>query len=94
MSDHLFPAGFLWGAATAAHQVEGDNTNSDWWAFELKRATPCKEPSGNAIEHYLRYPRDIALLAGLGLNTYRFSVEWARIEPADGEFERLEEGSG
>jgi beta-glucosidase len=90
VSDLLFPAGFLWGAATAAHQVEGDNTNSDWWAFELKRATPCKEPSGNAIEHYLRYPRDIALLAGLGLNTYRFSVEWARIEPVEGRFDETQ----
>lgn len=87
MSELAFPDGFLWGAATAAHQVEGDNTNSDWWAFEHMRDTPCKEPSGTAIEHYKRYPRDIAVLAGLGLNTYRFSVEWARIEPIQGQFD-------
>jgi Beta-glucosidase/6-phospho-beta-glucosidase/beta-galactosidase len=90
VSDIAFPNGFLWGTATAAHQVEGDNTNSDWWAFELKPGTPCKEPSGKAIEHYQRYPRDIALLAGLGFNTYRFSVEWARIEPTEGTFDQVQ----
>jgi beta-glucosidase len=80
----------MWGTATAAHQVEGDNTNSDWWAFELMPGTPCTEPSGNAIEHYQRYAHDIALLAGLGFNTYRFSVEWARIEPNEGEFDQAQ----
>ena len=89
MSEIAFPSGFLWGTATAAHQVEGDNTNSDWWAWENKPGTPCKEPSGTAIEHFKRYPRDMALLAGLGFNTYRFSVEWARIEPNEGEFDGL-----
>ena len=87
MTELLFPEGFLWGSATAAHQVEGGNTNSDWWEFENRPDSPCREPSGNAIEHNTRYPRDIELLAGLGLNTYRFSVEWARIEPAEGEFD-------
>ncbi len=90
MSDLTFPTGFLWGTATAAHQVEGGNSNSDWWAFENKPDSPCKEPSGTAIEHYSRYARDIALLAGLGFNTYRFSVEWARIEPAEGAFDQKE----
>ena len=90
MSELAFPDGFLWGAATAGHQVEGNNSNSDWWAFELKPGTPCKEPSGTAIEHYKRYPRDIALLAGLGFNTYRFSVEWPRIEPVEGEFDQAQ----
>lgn len=70
--------------------MEGDNSNSDWWAFERKPGTPCKEPSGTAIEHYKRYPRDIALLAGLGFNTYRFSVEWSRIEPVEGEFDQAQ----
>jgi len=90
MSDLTFPEGFIWGTATAAHQVEGGNTNSDWWAFELKPGTPCKEPSGSAIEHYTRYPRDMALLAGLGFNAYRFSVEWARIEPKEGTFDQTQ----
>jgi beta-glucosidase len=88
MSDLEFPKGFLWGTATAAHQVEGDNTNTDWWAFEHAPGSPCKEPSGSALEHYKRYPSDIALLASLGFNAYRFSVEWARIEPAEGEFDQ------
>ncbi len=70
--------------------MEGDNSNSDWWAFEHKPGTPCKEPSGTAIEHYKRYPRDIALLASLGFNTYRFSVEWPRIEPVEGEFDQAQ----
>jgi beta-glucosidase len=79
-----FPGDFLWGAATAAHQVEGDNTGSDWWAWETRPGTPVAEPSGRACEHFTRYPDDIRLLAGLGLTTYRFSVEWARVEPAEG----------
>ena len=82
-----FPAGFLWGAATAAHQVEGDNTNSDWWEWEHRPNTPCPEPSGRACEHYTRYPDDVAILADVGLNTYRYSVEWARIEPAEGDYD-------
>ncbi len=84
-----FPRGFLWGAATSAHQVEGDNDNSDWWDWELSPGTPCAARSGRACEHYTRYPSDIALLASLGLNTYRFSVEWARIEPAEGVFDQV-----
>ncbi len=88
VSEIVFPAGFLWGTATAAHQVEGDNTSSDWWAFERVPGTPCKEPSGNSIEHYQRYARDMALLAGLRFNTYRFSVEWARIEPVENQFDQ------
>ena len=90
MSDLVFPDGFLWGTATAAHQVEGDNSNSDWWEWELRHGTPCKEPSGKAIEHYRRYPRDMAVLKGLGFNTYRFSVEWARIEPKEGFFDETQ----
>jgi beta-glucosidase len=90
MTELVFPDGFLWGTATSAHQVEGGNSNSDWWAWELKPGSPCREPSGAAIDHYNRYPQDVALLAGLGFNTYRFSVEWARIEPAEGTFDQAE----
>src|ERR1044072_7862156 len=82
-----FPPGFLWGAATAAHQVEGDNTNSDWWEWENRPRSRVPEPSGRACAHYPRYAHAVALLAGLGLNPYRYSVEWARIEPAEGEFD-------
>lgn len=81
-----FPNGFLWGAATAAHQVEGNNINSDLWVLEHVEPTLFAEPSLDACDHYRRYPKDIRLLANLGLNTYRFSVEWARIEPERGHF--------
>jgi len=81
-----FPKGFRWGTATAAHQVEGNNVNSDVWLIEHVPGTPYKEPSGDACDHYHRYRADIAMLAELGFNSYRFSIEWARIEPEEGEF--------
>jgi beta-glucosidase len=81
-----FPEGFVWGTATAAHQVEGGNWNNDWWAWEHAPGTPCVEPSGDACDHFHRYPDDLDLLAGLGFGSYRFSVEWSRIEPEPGEF--------
>ena len=80
-----FPAGFTWGAATAAHQVEGGNWNNDWWAWEHAPGTPCKEPSGDACDQYHRWREDLDLLASSGLGAYRFSLEWSRIEPEDGE---------
>jgi beta-glucosidase len=83
-----FPDGFLWGAATAAHQVEGGNVNNDWWAFEHDPASGARESSGDGIDHFHRYAEDFALLASLGHNCHRFSLEWSRIEPAPGEFSR------
>ena len=80
---------FLWGASTSAHQVEGDNWTSDWWRLEHTPGVPL-ERSGDAVDHYHRYPEDMALLAGAGLNAYRFSLEWARIEPERGEFSRAQ----
>jgi beta-glucosidase len=85
-----FPKGFLWGAATAAHQVEGNNINSDVWVLENVRPTMYAERSGDACAHYHRYRDDIRLLASLGFNTYRFSIEWARIEPDRGYFSNAE----
>jgi beta-glucosidase len=86
---HRFPAGFVWGTATAAHQVEGGNWNNDWWAWEHDPGAPCQEPSGDACDHWHRYPADIRLCAELGFNAYRFSLEWSRIEPEEGEFSRV-----
>jgi len=83
-----FPEAFLWGAAAAAHQIEGGNWNNDWWAFEHQPGTPCIEPSGDCCDSYHRYAEDIALVRELGLAAYRFSIEWSRIEPEDGEFSR------
>ncbi|MDR0538879.1 MAG: family 1 glycosylhydrolase, partial [Spirochaetaceae bacterium] len=85
-----FPPGFLLGAATAAHQVEGGNIHSDFWAMEQSEPSMFKEPSGGCADHYNRYTEDIDLLAGAGLNAYRFSIEWARIEPEKGVFEQKE----
>lgn len=81
-----FPADFVWGAATAAHQVEGGNWNSDCWALENAKPSFFVEPSGVACDQFARYNDDLAILAGLGLNTYRFSIEWARVEPEEGAF--------
>lgn len=90
MTEYLFPKDFLWGTATAAHQVEGNNLNSESWVLEHLPETIYTEPSGDACDHYHRYPQDIALMAGLGFNAYRFSIEWARIEPEEGEFSTAE----
>lgn len=81
-----FPDGFLWGTATAAHQVEGGNTHSDLWLMENVPESFFAEPSGDACDHYHLYPHDLALLKALGFAAYRFSIEWARIEPEEGFF--------
>jgi len=83
-----FPEGFLWGTATAAHQVEGGNVNNDHWEMEHAEHSPFVEPSGDACDSYHRWAEDLDLVAGAGLNTYRFSLEWSRIEPEEGEFSR------
>ena len=82
------PENFLIGAATAAHQVEGNNIHSDLWAMEHMKHTSFLEPSLDAVDHYNRYEEDIKLMADAGLNAYRFSIEWARIEPEEGHFDR------
>jgi beta-glucosidase len=86
MTDRSFPSGFLWGVAHAGHQVEGDNVNSDTWFAENVTPTVFKEPSGEAVNNYELWAEDIDLAKGMGLNAYRFSVEWARVEPVEGKF--------
>jgi beta-glucosidase len=83
-----FSDDFLWGAATAGHQVEGGNVNADMWPMEWATNSTFNEPSGDTCDHYHRYPEDIALLSELGLNAYRFSLEWSRIEPEPGFYSR------
>ncbi|WEK42485.1 MAG: family 1 glycosylhydrolase [Candidatus Sphingomonas colombiensis] len=80
------PKGFLWGAAISAHQSEGGNTNSDSWYLETNSPTAFLDPSGDACDSYHRYEEDLDIAARLGLNCYRFGIEWARIEPASGMF--------
>jgi len=77
---------FLWGAAISAHQSEGNNRNSDSWLLEHLEPTLFVEPAGEACDSYNRYREDIAIAADLGLNCYRFGIEWARLEPAFGHF--------
>jgi beta-glucosidase len=85
-----FPKGFHWGCATAAYQIEGNNTGSDLWHLENTTPTIYVERSGDACDSYHRYEEDIALLARLGFNSYRFSIDWARIEPVRGQFSNAE----
>ncbi len=88
MAGRDFPEGFHWGAATAAHQVEGGNVGNDWWAWEHAPVTTAVAPSGDAIDQWNRYDEDFALLASLGHTAHRLSLEWSRIEPAEGEVSR------
>jgi len=90
METKKFNENFLIGASTAAHQVEGNNTNSDFWVMEQLPGTVYKDPSLDAVDHYNRYEEDIKLMAEAGLNAYRFSIEWARIEPSKGNFDKKE----
>lgn len=95
-----FPKGFLWGAATSAHQIEGNNINSDWWAWEnsvrrhnqliARGKNPAEYASGLACDSYNRFDEDFDLAKQLGHNATRFSLEWARIEPQEGKFDEKE----
>ncbi|MFD0206987.1 MULTISPECIES: glycoside hydrolase family 1 protein [Saccharothrix] len=85
-----FPGDFLWGAATSAHQVEGNNTTSDLWAVENAPDPVMPERSGDACDSYHRWPEDLDSVRDLGLNSYRFSIEWARVEPALGHVSRAQ----
>lgn len=84
----IIPKGFLWGAATSAYQIEGGNTNSDWWHYEREPDTRAVETCGDACDSWHRYEEDLDIVASLGLNAFRFSIEWARIEPVRGSISR------
>ena len=74
----------LWGAATSAHQVEGGNQWNDWWAWE--KAGKIAEPSGLACDQYHLFREDFHLARSLGHTAHRFSLEWSRFEPSDGQW--------
>jgi len=84
VASRRFPPGFLWGAATAAHQVEGGNRWNDWWQYEQAGRLPFR--SGDACDQLARYADDFDMARDIGHNCHRFSIEWSRIEPAEGEF--------
>jgi beta-glucosidase len=81
-----FSPDFIWATATAGHQVEGNNSNSDTWFAENVKPTVFKEPSLMACNSFELWRKDVDLVAGMNLTAYRFSVEWARIEPEEGVF--------
>lgn len=83
-----FPNGFLWGAATAAHQNEGNNVLSAEWHDENRAGAPVELRSGDATDMFHRWPEDLDLAVELGLNAFRFSLEWSRIVPAEGHVSR------
>lgn len=82
LAAYHFPPGFLWGASTSSHQVEGDNRQSDWWEYEQAGRVP--HLSGDACRHYELFERDFDLARSWGHNAHRLSLEWSRIEPAEG----------
>jgi beta-glucosidase len=88
--ERRFPEGFLWGCATAAHQVEGNNHNCDWWQFEQLGGIRTGDSADPACDHYKRFREDFRLLQGLHNNAHRLSIEWSRVEPAEGEFDQAQ----
>jgi beta-glucosidase len=88
--ERRFPEGFLWGCATAAHQVEGNNHNCDWWEFERRGGIRTGDSADPACDHYNRFREDFRLLGQLRNNAHRLSVEWSRVEPAEGQFDQAQ----
>jgi len=86
-----FPEGFYWGTATSSHQVEGNCTNNQWWAWEQQGGNITDgTTSGLANDHYNRFEEDFTLAKDLGHNAHRFSIEWSRIEPEEGRWDEKE----
>ncbi len=81
-----FPENFAWGAAVAAYQVEGGNSNSNWYEFE-KLPGKVKDECGAACDHFNRYETDFDLASALGVKIFRTSIEWSRIEPSEGVYD-------
>jgi len=91
-----FTADFIWGTAMSAYQVEGNNSNTDWWEWENNRKKGQRYPleaSGIACDFYNRYEEDFDLCKQLNNNAVRISIEWARIEPEEGKFDYREDFS-
>jgi beta-glucosidase len=84
MDPRTFPAGFLWGASTSSYQIEGGNESADWTEWSRKTGLVV---AGDACDSWNRFRDDVDLAADLGLNAYRISIEWSRVEPHPGEFD-------
>jgi len=85
-ADPVFPKDFLWGVSTAPHQIEGNNIASDLWFLENQQPTVFAQPSGDACNSFELWETDLDIAKNMGLNCYRFGIEWARIEPEKGLF--------
>ena len=90
LKDFSFPKGFLWGSATAGHQIEGNNIHSNNWNTEQEwlKKDPKAEVSGMACNHYNMVEEDVDLIKSLGHQAFRLSVEWSRIQPEEGVFDK------
>ncbi len=85
----FFPKDFLWGTATSSFQVEGNNENSDWWAWEQENGRILQNhKSGLASNWWANAEADLDAAAEMGTNAHRLSLEWSRIEPSPGEFSK------
>ena len=80
------PQDFLWGTSTSAYQIEGGNTNNDWYRAGEKGGY--QQKCGMACNHYEMYKEDVKLISSLGHKVFRFSIEWSRVETSDGVFDR------
>ena len=88
MTPKRFPPGFLWGTATSAHQVEGQNTNNQWWDWEQQPGRIWHgDKSGDACDWWRNAETDFDRMTALGQNAHRLSIEWSRIEPCEGMFD-------
>jgi beta-glucosidase len=88
-SVHRFPHDFKWGTATSAHQVEGDNKNNQWWAWERTSGRIKNgDTSGAARNWWNSAEADFDRMSDLGLNAHRLSIEWSRVEPCDAAIDR------
>ena len=88
-----FTADFIWGTAISSYQVEGNNSNTDWWEWENNKKRGQRYPletSGIACDFYNRYEQDFDLCKEMNNNAVRLSIEWARIEPTEGKFDYRE----
>lgn len=87
MAPRTFPDGFLWGTATSAHQVEGQNTGNQWWDWEQQGHIWRGDTSGDACGWWRDATPDLDRATALGQNAHRLSIEWSRIEPHEGVFD-------
>jgi beta-glucosidase len=83
----VFPKEFVWGTATAGHQIEGHNIHSDWWKFEQEGKIYDGTKSGRCMDYWNRYEEDHELMEKLGYKAFRLGIEWAKIEPEEGRFD-------